>query len=274
MDICIYDDPVEIESKWSEKISCSKYKNSSKFLLFVLGSILFFIFFSYIPQFFKIVRKKKLQGISASYIYIGFVSTFLSILISVLSVREGHKCCLHKHLKTEECVMAYMPVMQISIQFITQCTILALIMFYTYRLRHFSNEFNVLKYGLLISLSFCLVALTFFALVLFGYLKVLIIATIFGIISAGLIIVKYIPQLYTTFRNKASGSLSIVTMLIQTPGGLILTLCLFFLASTEWTTWISFLTALILQGCVLMLCVYYDYIKKVWLNNSKKKLEK
>ena len=46
--------------------------------------------------------------------------------------------------------------------------------------------------------------------------------------SALLTVIKYVPQIYTTFRLKHPGTLSIGMMCIQTPGGFVFTATLFF----------------------------------------------
>jgi uncharacterized protein with PQ loop repeat len=89
----------------------------------------------------------------------------------------------------------------------------------------------------------------------------LTIAQINGLLSALLTMMKYVPQITTTYRLKHPGTLSIGMMCIQTPGGFIFTMTLFFTKGSHWSSWVSYLVAALLQGTLLLLCIYYEYIR-------------
>lgn len=80
-----------------------------------------------------------------------------------------------------------------------------------------------------------------------------------GLMSTGLTIIKYVPQILMTYRLKHPGTLSIGMMCIQTPGGFIFTASLFFTKNIHWSSWISYFVAAMLQGTLLTLCIYYEY---------------
>lgn len=88
-------------------------------------------------------------------------------------------------------------------------------------------------------------------------------AIILGMMSAGLAAVQYIPQIWTTYRLKHAGSLSIPMMCIQTPGGLLVAASLYFRLGWEgWSTWIIYVLTAAMQGAVLGLCVYYEVLAR------------
>lgn len=92
--------------------------------------------------------------------------------------------------------------------------------------------------------------------------KILVsIANINGLLSTLLTFIKYVPQIFTTYRLKHPGTLSIGMMCIQTPGGAIFTATLFFTKGSHWSSWISYFFAFILQGILLSMCIYYEYFK-------------
>lgn len=73
--------------------------------------------------------------------------------------------------------------------------------------------------------------------------------------------VQYFPQIYTTFRLKAVASLSIPMMCIQTPGGYVWAASLAARLGREgWSTWGIFVITATLQGVMLVLAIYYEYI--------------
>ncbi|WLF77584.1 hypothetical protein PVL30_001300 [Lodderomyces elongisporus] len=85
------------------------------------------------------------------------------------------------------------------------------------------------------------------------------IANINGLISAALTVVKYVPQINTTYHLKHPGTLSIGMMCIQTPGGFVFAATLMFTKGSHWSSWVSYLVAALLQGTLLTLCIYYEY---------------
>jgi hypothetical protein len=82
-------------------------------------------------------------------------------------------------------------------------------------------------------------------------------ATFLGITSAILAAVQYAPQLFYTYHMKLVGALSIPMMMIQTPGGILMVTSIVLRPGTNWTSWISFAAAAILQGCLLTMCIFW-----------------
>lgn len=86
-------------------------------------------------------------------------------------------------------------------------------------------------------------------------------ANFLGIMSATLASIQYFPQIYTTFRLQRVGSLSIPMMCIQTPGSLVWAASLAARLGTEgWSTWGVYVLTAILQGTLLMMAVYFEYL--------------
>ncbi|KAI3404661.2 hypothetical protein KGF56_002557 [Candida oxycetoniae] len=79
------------------------------------------------------------------------------------------------------------------------------------------------------------------------------IANVNGLLSAALTIVKYVPQINTTYHLKHPGTLSIGMMCIQTPGGFVFAATLMFTKGSHWSSYVSYLVAAILQGTLLTL---------------------
>lgn len=84
----------------------------------------------------------------------------------------------------------------------------------------------------------------------------------YGTIAALLVTAQYVPQIVTTFRVKGSGSLSVLMLAIQAPGGLANSLFMTFGQKEHWTTWVSFLIASIEQFVLLAVCLFFDCRRK------------
>lgn len=93
-----------------------------------------------------------------------------------------------------------------------------------------------------------------------------LVASALGILAAILAAAQYFPQIYTTLHLQHAGSLSIKMMLMQTPGGFAWAASLAFREGTQWSSWLPYLTAAILQCILLTIAVYFE------LRNRKTKV--
>ncbi|ESK92749.1 atp synthase f0 [Moniliophthora roreri MCA 2997] len=80
-------------------------------------------------------------------------------------------------------------------------------------------------------------------------------ATFLGVSSALLAAVQYVPQIAHTWQSKVVGALSIPMMCIQTPGAVLMVLSIALRPGTNWTSWITFAVAGIMQGTLLVMCI-------------------
>ena len=85
---------------------------------------------------------------------------------------------------------------------------------------------------------------------------------VLGTVATVIVFIQYLPQMITTFRLKDPGSLSIVMLLIQAPGGTANALFLWLGQHDDWTTWISYLVAAMEQFILLGMCIFYVCIRK------------
>ena len=93
-----------------------------------------------------------------------------------------------------------------------------------------------------------------------GNMKFFIVfADILGYTSAILNSLVYLPQIYTLWKNKSSGNLSLLMYVIQTPGNVIIIVFQAFLYSAPISTWITYVIVLLEQSIILFLMIYYTY---------------
>ena len=85
---------------------------------------------------------------------------------------------------------------------------------------------------------------------------------VLGTVATVIVFIQYLPQMLTTFRLKDNGSLSILMLCIQAPGGTANALFLWIGQHDDWTTWISYLVAAIEQFILLGMCIYYKCSNK------------
>jgi uncharacterized protein with PQ loop repeat len=83
-------------------------------------------------------------------------------------------------------------------------------------------------------------------------------ANLLGVVASVLAGVQYIPQIFTTWRLQTIGSLSVPMMCIQTPGSFVFASSLAArLGPAGWSTWSLFLLTGCLQGCLLVMCLWF-----------------
>ncbi|KAI5807269.1 hypothetical protein DFH27DRAFT_312285 [Peziza echinospora] len=87
-------------------------------------------------------------------------------------------------------------------------------------------------------------------------------ASILGIQAAILASIQYIPQIYTTWKLQHVGSFSIPMMLIQTPGSFVWAISLATREGTEWSSWVTYVVTGVLQGCLLAICLFFEWREK------------
>lgn len=88
-------------------------------------------------------------------------------------------------------------------------------------------------------------------------------ANVLGVTSAVLAAIQYIPQIWTTYRLKHAGSLSILMMCIQTPGGFLFAASLGArLGWGGWSSWGVYVLTAIMQGILLVMAIRYEWPSK------------
>lgn len=84
-------------------------------------------------------------------------------------------------------------------------------------------------------------------------------ANILGLSAAALALVQYFPQIWTTYHLRHVGSLSVLMMVIQTPGSFVWAGSLAARLGAEgWSTWGVYLVTGCLQGSLLSMGIYFE----------------
>ena len=85
---------------------------------------------------------------------------------------------------------------------------------------------------------------------------------VFGAISSALSVVHYIPQFVRTCIIKDNGSLSLIMLAIQAPGGFYNGLVMAIGQGEDWTTFLAVMCSAVQQGILLIVCIYYKCRRK------------
>ncbi|KAF8523648.1 hypothetical protein JB92DRAFT_2704554 [Gautieria morchelliformis] len=236
---------------------------------------------SYLPQHYRIISKNTSEGFSPWYLLLGSTSAASGMLNVIMLQWNVIMCC--SSVGPGYCLESLGGVIQVSLQWALFTLILVLFLIYfPPHLKYVDlpqqpadptqpllppSRSNIQSddWRLAVTLAW-VVAIhiafeTFVTLFLLIYhsppRQIQIWATFLGVTSAGLAVIQYLPQLIKTYRMKRVGAISIPMMCIQTPGAVLMVLSIALRPGTNWTSWITYATAGLMQGSLLVMCLLW-----------------
>ncbi|PSR77380.1 hypothetical protein BD289DRAFT_509423 [Coniella lustricola] len=242
------------------------YTNFGISLALLIGILL-----SYFPQHFRIISRGTSFGLSPYFVLLGTTSAtaaFANIIVLPPS-RTSIDCC--RVISGFACTAGLLGIAQITVQWL--CFGLITILFLVYfpkatpNTPHPESDPQPPSYrSAVIVVLICLV----FALAI-GIASAVVVlqqsphaawqwANALGITATALASIQYFPQIYTTYKLKSLGSLSIPMMCVQTPGGFLWAASLAARLGWEgWSAWILYVFISTLQGVVLGMGLWYKW---------------
>lgn len=257
---------------------CEELAHPDSFLVSVSIFLVVGILISYVPQHWKILERKTSEGLSPLFVLLGYVSATASFT-NILTLPETIKdipCC--QEINGTACMAALLGVTQIFVQWGCFSFILYLFLLFfprsdkhgdsprsTPSVREHPKDSNALptwKEALIvlyISLAFLIFCFTGSLMMFFGYRSHMRAwANSLGIFGAILAGIQYLPQIYTTWKRQAVGSLSVPMMCMQTPGSFVFAASLYARVGKKgWSVWALFILTGCLQGCLLVMSLWF-----------------
>ncbi|KAJ6589258.1 hypothetical protein B0H19DRAFT_1103426 [Mycena capillaripes] len=80
-------------------------------------------------------------------------------------------------------------------------------------------------------------------------------ALFLGVSSASLAVIQYLPQIAFTWHARLVGALSVPMMCVQSPGAVAMVLSIALRPGTNWTSWITYAVAGLMQCTLLCICI-------------------
>jgi uncharacterized protein with PQ loop repeat len=239
---------------------------------------------SYLPQHYRIISRRSSEGISPYFVLLGTTSGTAAFANILILSREDLRCC--RTITGFECFAGSLGVAQVGMQW-TCFAIMSvpiqsyayysliearLLLFVTFFPREASPNIHRASYNdpspsfktALSVAAICVlhaIATSAVSIYLLDVRpsKLIWWANLLGISATILASVQYFPQLWTTFRLKHVGSLSIPMMLIQTPGSFVWAGSLFArLGIDGWSAWGIYMVTGCLQGSLLGMAIHYE----------------
>jgi len=226
----------------------------------VLGIFLIFgTIITYIPQYIKIVKEKTSRGVSVLMQLLLNINSYQLLLNAIILQFDLFECC--KVVSVEQCQWLVLPHYLLFFNWFMNYPLFLIVLMY-YPVEDAKGE-KERKRGWLMFLFFTIymiVAAGIPAVIAYYYginiLGLEYYAYANSISSSILVVILYIPQIYETYKLKSPGSLSVIMLVLQTPG-----LYLFFLFlvidKTNVTTWFPPMISSIQMTILLIMCIYY-----------------
>jgi len=221
----------------------------------ILGSII-----STIPQHVKILKLKSTVGMSFLWMFLGNINQFSAVMnAAVMKFPQVQACVV---VGVGDCLPSLLALFQLAGLWIFTFPMYIWYLKFTDLTTVDRREwfwarlfFGILCAFVLATMLIATITLHFFGdcayfTLVFGYSM--------GMLSTIVTFIQWSPQIYKTFVNKSVGSFSILMLLIQAPGSIIIVYFLIFISHEGVSTWLSFVSSTIQQIILLVLLIYYD----------------
>jgi len=236
---------------------------------------------SYIPQYIAIVKAKSSDGINFIMLAIAVTSGFLTAINSGILKWEYVVCCLD--LSSSQCIKNNLATEQLISALLCSLVlyILFVVYFRTQPYYHETLESRIRGKRVSIIVFITAIVLSIILAIVCGvlyydvHLRGTILASIaqaLGIISSILMIVQWAPQIYTTYKMRSPGNLSVLMLLLQMPGALLVMFFQAILNSADVTTWAPYAFLFVEQLILVVMCSIFNIQEK--RNNNQQSSEK
>ncbi|QOU18725.1 hypothetical protein BRETT_001793 [Brettanomyces bruxellensis] len=210
---------------------CSSYYEVGKTDFILSWVLVVGIYISFVPQHVRVIRRRTSEGLSPSYLLMGSISAFASFVNMYLVTVPARHCCT-VDLNAYQCANAMTGYIQMIYRYYLFFVIYVIVNFiacicvvHAPGQQHGRNAY----------------------------------ADVSGVVSLILQVVQYLPQLWTTYRIREPGTLSIPSLVIQVPGTFYWAYSLYDEADSKWSSYLPFFAAASLQGILLLMCIFYRW---------------
>lgn len=244
---------------------CDVFREVSPFN-YVTGYVLALgIFSSYLPQHFKIIKRRSSEGLSPIYLFFGSISAVSALLNVIILSSLARSCC--SQLSFFQCTNSLISLSQISMQSIGCILVLVLCVYITRdSVIEYKQDFkDLVTYYHYVGLYLFFNILILSLLTIFNH-NLTPFADLLGLVSTTMALIQFFPQLIKTYNIKHAGTLSIPSMLIQTPGGFFWSYSMYSQPNSNWSTYLPFLTSAFLQATLLIMCLYFQFTRNTDLD--------
>ena len=236
-------------------------------------NILLFTFIAVLPQIIKLIRKRSTVGISHFYMFLISINTMSGFVnTTILNYPYMESCPYVGYGVCSAALLTWGQFVVTAAVYVIEYTLF--VIFYDDKK---SKKWKIVIISYIFYLLFTCVSI---AMVIIS-VKVLdncstfsiLYARVCGIAGVVLVCIQYIPQLITTYKTKSSGSLSVITTLIQAFGMTVMILFMAVSTGQDFSSYLKKIMSWIIQVILGIMIVYYDYIRPKCCKSKQEKEE-
>lgn len=235
---------------------CSAFRDGSVWNTWLSLFLVIGICGSYVPQQVNVVRRGTIEGLSLWFLFLMNIGAAFGFANIIIASKPIYGCC-STELSATECSNALMGVAQMGSSFLGPLLVMILSLLYA---NSSPEEIHAMRWTAMWT-----------GIITAGLVVVVIVglnssfggrmAYFLGLAAAGVGLVQYIPQLITTYTLKHAGTLSLLTLLIQIPGGMIWSFSLAVRGEVNWSIWMPIMLSAVLQLILLLMAFYYSLVQ-------------
>ena len=241
-------------------MDCEELNKGTSFTLFLSLAVTFGTVASYLPQHYRIIQLKSSAGLSPLYMLLGGISSFSTVVNSLILHAPTFHCMGHVSLG---CFLnGIIPLVQVTSQWLCFFLIVVLCIVYFPPEQKEENEGEAWAQAkrCCAVLSVYMGASLILALLLMPTSRAQVFARVLGILAVVVSVIQFVPQIWRTMHLRQVGALSIPAMCIQAPGSFVFCLAIALTPKSDWSTWLPYFVGGCLQGTLLVLCLRYRNI--------------
>ena len=224
--------------------------------------------FSYMPQYYRLHKKKNTDGISEFMLISGSISSITNIIGAIqININNLLQC---NEPTYNNCYNIIMPIIQL---FAPGFCILVFYIYFIYYTKHSSRVmFNWEKHKFFLNFQFTItiiILLIIFTIIqdtvkfVSDTIPQKITGEVLNIISAIFSLLMWIPQIIKTKQLKTNGSLSIIALIIHGSGcGLTIIYQFIYNSQSIWVV-LCYIVAFICEFSIVFMCIYYNRETKI-----------
>jgi len=233
-------------------------------------------FISYVPQLVKVIWEKTTEGLSFEYMFLTLVYNWTVSLNAVLLQWDIIVCINQVGFGQYNVLLLSLDIILAQVV----CNLpIYLVMFYYYKWEPTKEKRREWKIATIcLAILFIMIICSSLTAFLLGFYfgmnsnAVHDYAVAFGTIANVVTVFQLTPQIYATFKLKAAGSLSIITLIIQAPGTILLVYFQAFVYHVSWSTWVPYFLTAVQMTFLTFLCIFYE-IRLWWRKRKQAKSE-
>jgi len=241
-----YDDILEDIGLWSIALG----------IVLIIGAVV-----AVVPQHISILKNQSTRGISPLWVFLSQINQYSAFLNAfLLNVPLVRSCSV---VSFAACSRNLLAVYQIFATWLIGFPLFMWQFLYTERT---SKDWRQVIYSFILFV-FLAVVLLVVSLVLIEVKgdcgqSTLTFGKALGYASVVFTVIQWAPQLWKTWFSKTEGSFSIIMLLIQIPGSMLIVFFLAVVTKQDFTTWIGFVLSVIAQILLLGMIILFKIQKK------------